>query len=63
MTRGVSTIRLISMWWWKVTSQASTSPVMGAALLGSGEAASGIWPSPASSPEVGSRPTQPAPGR
>ena len=30
---------------------------------GSGVAASGMCPSPANSPEVGSRPTQPAPGR
>ena len=28
-----------------------------------GVQASGMWPSAASSPEVGSRPTQPAPGR
>ena len=36
---------------------------MGAALPTSGVQASGICPSPASSPEVGSKPTQPAPGR
>jgi hypothetical protein len=30
---------------------------------GSGEQASGMWPSPANRPEVASRPTQPAPGR
>jgi hypothetical protein len=39
------------------------APVTGAADPGSGEQASGMWPSPASSPEVGSRPIQPAPGR
>ena len=40
-----------------------TSPVTGAALAGSGVHASGRCPSPASRPEVGSRPIQPAPGR
>ena len=35
----------------------------GAALEGSGVHASGMWPSPASSPDVGSNPIQPAPGR
>jgi len=38
-------------------------PVIGAADTGSGLAASGMWPSPVSKPEVASRPTQPAPGR
>ena len=37
-------------------------PVIGAALAGCGVADSGMWPSPANSPDVGSRPTQPAPG-
>ena len=36
---------------------------MGAAAEGAGVQASGIWPSPASRPEVGSRPIQPAPGK
>ena len=36
---------------------------VGAAAEGCGVQASGMWPSPASRPEVGSRPTQPAPGR
>ena len=45
------------------TSHSSTAPVIGAALEGWGEQASGMWPSPASRPEVGSRPIQPAPGR
>ena len=35
----------------------------GAAVIGSAAQASGMWPSPASSPEVGSSPTQPAPGK
>ena len=45
------------------TSHGSTAPEMGAAEEDSGVAASGMWPSPASSPEVGSSPTHPAPGR
>ena len=36
---------------------------MGAAPEGCGVQASGMWPSPASRPDVGSSPTQPAPGR
>ena len=36
---------------------------MGAALDGNGVHAKGICPSPAIKPEVGSNPTQPAPGR
>ncbi len=44
-------------------SHSSTAPVMGAALWGSGVQASGMWPSPASKPEVGSRPIQPAAGQ
>lgn len=45
-----------------VVSHCSVLPVMGAALEGCGVAASGMWPSPANSPEVGSSPIQPAPG-
>ena len=37
------------------------APVIGAALVGSGVQASGMWPSPASKPDVASRPIQPAP--
>jgi len=37
--------------------------VIGAALEGSGVQASGMWPSPANRPEVGSSPIQPAPGK
>ena len=40
----------------------SCAPLMGAALDGCGVAASGMCPSPARRPEVGSRPIQPAPG-
>ena len=46
-----------------VTSHSSTPPDTGAAELASGVAASGMCPSPASRPDVGSSPTQPAPGR
>ena len=45
------------------TSHFSSAPLMGAADCGDGEQASGMCPSPAMSPEVGSSPTQPAPGR
>ena len=41
----------------------STPPETGAALTGSGVHASGMCPSPASRPDVGSSPIQPAPGR
>ena len=42
---------------------ACTPQPSGAALAGCGVHASGMWPSPASRPEVGSKPIQPAPGR
>ena len=45
------------------TSLSSTPPLIGAALEGSGVQATGMWPSPAIKPDVGSNPTQPAPGR
>ena len=45
------------------TSHSSTAPLTGAALAGSGVQASGMWPSPASRPDVGSSPIQPAPGQ
>ena len=51
------------MWCSKVVSHSSSAPEIGAADDGSGEQASGMWPSPASRPEVGSKPIQPAPGR
>ncbi len=46
-----------------VTSQGPVAPVIGAAEIGLGVQARGMWLSPANRPEVGSRPTQPAPGR
>ena len=48
--------------WTKVTSALSVKPETGAADDGMAVQASGIWPSLASMPEVGSRPIQPAPG-
>src|SRR3984885_15628061 len=45
-----------------VDSHGSTPPVIGAAPSGLGVAASGMWPSPANRPDVGSNPIQPAPG-
>ena len=63
VTRGDSTIRCTDIAWSNSTSHGSTPPVTGAALVGSGVHASGMCPSPASSPDVGSRPIQPAPGR
>ena len=56
-------IRRTDISWRKSTSQGSTPPDTGAALIGSGVQASGMCPSPASSPDVGSRPIQPPPGR
>ncbi len=71
VTRGVSPIRVTDMWNSKPSSTLSSSsrwvnenePVTGAADCGSAVQASGMCPSAASSPEVGSRPIQPAPGR
>jgi hypothetical protein len=63
VTRGDSKMRVTAISWLNSTSHSSTAPVMGAALDGVGVQASGMWPSPASRPEVGSRPIQPAPGR
>ena len=62
MTRGSSWMRRTSLAKEKVTSTGSVAPSIGAALLGCGVALSGMWPSPANRPLVGSRPTQPAPG-
>ena len=42
---------------------AGALPHTGAALSGSGVHATGICPSPASRPDVGSKPIQPAPGK
>ena len=63
VVRGVSLMRVTDMAKSKVVSAFSTSPEIGAAEIGSGLAASGMWPSPQNRPEVASRPTQPAPGR
>ena len=46
-----------------MTSHGSVAPEIGAAVAGCGVQTRGMWPSPASRPEVGSRPIQPAPGR
>ncbi|MNN33072.1 hypothetical protein D3C81_1468100 [compost metagenome] len=56
-------MRVIDIWCSKETSHSSTAPLTGEAPPGSGVQASGMCPSPASSPEVGSSPIQPAPGR
>ena len=45
-----------------VVTDGSVAPVIAAADAGWGVAASGMWPSPANSAEVGSSPIQPAPG-
>ena len=63
VTRGASHTRLTDMLCSNVVSHSSIAPLTGAAEPGSGEHASGMWPSPASRPEVGSSPIQPAPGR
>ena len=63
MTRGDSKMRVTFISWRIVDSHGSTAPVTGAALAGSGVHDNGMCPSPASSPEVGSSPIQPAPGR
>jgi hypothetical protein len=63
VTRGDSRMRRTVISNSKELSHFSTAPLIGAALEGSGEQASGRWPSPARSPEVGSSPIQPAPGR
>ena len=63
VTRGVSRTRVTVISKPNSVSHFSTAPVIGAADCGSGVAASGMWPSPVSRPEVASRPTQPAPGR
>ncbi len=62
VTRARSTTRVTLISKSNSLSTFSTAPVIGAALLGFGVAASGMWPSAASSPEVGSSPIQPAPG-
>ena len=63
VTRGSSWIRVTRITCSNSASHASSAPLIGAADDGSGVAASGMCPSPANRPLVGSRPTQPAPGR
>ncbi|MNC55825.1 hypothetical protein D3C75_1053790 [compost metagenome] len=63
VTRGASQTRSMRISWENSHSHGSTPPLIGAAEDGSGLQASGMWPSPANRPEVGSRPIQPAPGR
>ena len=63
VTRGDSYTRVTVISCSNDTSHSSISPSTGAALVGCGVQASGMWPSPASRPEVGSKPIQPAPGR
>ncbi len=62
VTRGSSWMRVtdISKVSWVLVT--SVMPVTGAALPGSAVHARGMWPSPASKPEVASRPIHPAPG-
>src|SRR5260221_13112609 len=55
--------RLTFISWLNFDSHSSTAPVIGEALEGWGVHARGIWPSPANRLEVGSSPTQPAPGK
>ena len=62
VTRGVSETRATLISNENFVSAGSTVPVIGAAERKCGVAASGIWPSPANRPEVGSSPIQPAPG-
>ncbi|MNL18969.1 hypothetical protein D3C87_1401420 [compost metagenome] len=63
VTRGASQIRSTDISWLNSHSHGSTKPLIGAAEDGSGLQANGMCPSPANSPEVASRPIQPAPGR
>ena len=63
VTRGASLRRVTVIVWTNSTSAGDTLPLMGAAVAGSAVAATGRWPSAANIPEVGSTPTQPAPGR
>ena len=62
MTRGSSCTRVTTLEKSSVVSHGSVAPVIGAADAGCGVADSGMWPSPANSPDVGSSPIHPAPG-
>ena len=61
-TRGVSPSRATVISNENVVPAGSVVPVIGAAERKCGVAASGMWPSAVSSPEVASRPIQPTPG-
>ena len=63
VTRGFSAMRMTRISTEKVNCDGSTPPLIGAAARKCGVAAKGRCPSPHSSPEVGSSPIQPAPGR
>ena len=63
VTRGSSWMRVTFIANENSTSHGSVKPITGAALPGSAVHASGRCPSPVSSPDVGSSPIQPAPGR
>ncbi len=62
VTRGSSWMRVTDISNVRTVFETSVMPVTGAALPGSAVQASGMWPSPARSPEVASRPIHPAPG-
>ena len=62
VTRGSSRTRCTTLENSKVTSARPVVPEIGAAVEGCGVHASGMCPSPANSPDVGSRPIHPAPG-
>ena len=62
VTLGSSCTRVTVLEKSKLVSVGPVAPVIGAADDGCGVAASGMWPSPANSPEVGSSPIHPAPG-
>ena len=62
VTRGSSCTRRTTLANSIVVLEGSVAPVIAADDDGFGVAASGMWPSPANSADVGSRPIQPAPG-
>ena len=62
VTRGSSWMRVTLIATLNSTFATSVSPEIGAALPGVAVHASGMWPSPARRPDVGSRPIHPAPG-
>src|SRR5664279_4974127 len=62
VTRGSSCTRRTTLEYSSVDTQGLVDPLIAAAVLGCGVADSGMCPSPANSPDVGSIPIQPAPG-